>query len=337
MSFLWLAAVTGLVVGLHRVGFGLDYVNASLGAVQVFKDGGYNPFSVFGGNAPYPPYLFTLLGPFAYSEAGALVSLVLNVVAPVVLVRALGGPREAGLLLVLFPQSVANLALNNPQFIALFGFALLVWATRRGAPRWAGIAAGVGFILMTLKPNQLVLAPAVLALRNRGTFAVACAVAGAALGLSFLAYGFWVPIWLDYMLAVPMASADFDSLLLTLTRLGMPADGMLLVQAAVLLDSLRYMWRWRTHQDPRLSWVVALAAANVIGVHANIISTLPLLAVTVSLIPLRWSLVLALVAWTYAVAFYVVTGQFVIGFYGLTPVVCVIAAAVAVRKTGVKL
>ena len=48
------------------------------------------------------------------------------------------------------------------------GLALLLWCLQRSRSPWRELAAGVGLTLMTLKPNQLLLAPLVLALRSAG-------------------------------------------------------------------------------------------------------------------------------------------------------------------------
>ena len=80
---------------------------------------------------------------------------------------------------------------------------------------------------------------------------------------------------------------------------------------------------------------MALAAGNLAGVHSNIISTLPLLAVTFALLPWRWSAALWLVGWCYTLAFNVVTGQYVVGYLGVVPLVCLGLIALHLRRAAV--
>lgn|GEM_PF-3988594 len=319
----WAATVVGLLIGLSRIGFGVDYLNGSLGAVQIFQYGAYDPFRVYGGNAPYPPYFFSLFAPLAYSEVGAAVCLVLNVLAPVALVWALEGRKEDAYLLVLTPQSIANLALNNFQFVAVFGFALIVWAARHARPPWAGILTGLGFIGLTLKPNQFLLAPLVVLLRTPRYFFGGLGIALAFLAWSLLHYGMWVPVWLRYISTVTMASGELDNLLAVLRDLGLPVLAATGLQAGVLLAAVAYLG-FGPRMDARAMFAIALAASNLSGAHANIISTLPLLAITFVLLPLRWVVALVVAGWLCALAVNLVTGQFFVGYAGLAPVVCLI-------------
>lgn len=327
------AALVGLVAGLARAGYGLDYLNTSHGALTAVQGDWYNPFAAGGINAPYPPYLFSLLAPTAYSWWGSLLWLVLNAVAPLLLMWRLRAGPAAALLLVLSPQSVANLVLNNAQFVAVVGLALLLWCLQRVRSPWMELFAGISLMLMTLKPNQLLLAPLVLALRRPGVFVFGAALFGLLLAWSFAYYGFWVPIWIDYVTTVPMVSGDYDSLLRLVQQAGAPNPVLWVVQSAVMLLALVVLWCWRGQTDPRPSLAVALAAGNLAGVHSNIISTLPLVAVTFALLPLRWTAVLWLTGWGYTLLFNVMTGQYVVGYLGVVPLVCLGLLALHVRRS----
>lgn len=322
---------------LTAAGPGLGFLADSMAAGQVLSP--YDPYAAdpHRGGAQYPPYLYQALASVAFSDVAALLSRLLNLTAPLLLVWSLRGPREAGFLLTLTPQSVAAIHDNSLQWAPVLGFAGLAWATRQRALPWAGVVAGAGIALALGKLDQLVLTPAVLGVRDRRTTLLAAAVTAALLAASFLVYGVWLSTWFDYLLLREWTRIGWDSLLVTLQRFGLPENGILLVQAAVLLDSLRYVWRWRAHADPRLSWVVTLAAANIVATHSGVIDSLPLLTVTVCLLPLRWSLVLAALGWTYVVSAALMTGQLVASFYGVVPVICVVLSVLAVRKTGVKL
>lgn len=329
-----LVALAAVAVWAFQAGPGAAYLEATEGGQRVLRNGGYQPEG--GPLAAYPPYVYGLFGPLA-SPAGQLLMVILNLAAPVVLVRALGGPPHLGLLAALTPQSVGGALLNGPEFLAWFGLALLAWLGRRGPGPWSGVAAAAALLMMTLKPNQLAVTPVVLAVRHRLATVVALAAAGLILWATTLVYGPWLEAWLAQLETASLERDSADSLMTTLLRLGVPEQGLILVQAGILLDGLRYLWQWRRHADLLPSWVVALAIGNALGVQNSMASAVPLLAATFCYLPPRWSVALVALSWAYAAGYAFVAGGFVPGYYGLVPLVCVVLMAVAARRKGVKL
>lgn len=317
------AIVLGLFLGFHRAGYGIDYAATSQATFAAVQDGHYDPFRSET-NAPYPPYFYDLYRPIAGSQLGSAVSLLLNLLSIPVLMAALGASPWAAVLLLLTPQQITNAFLNNPQFIALFGFALLVWTMKRPQP----VSLAASGLLLALKPNQFLLAPLALLtwlpVRALGLAALITAVFTA---LTFLIYGFWVPTWLEYGTTTTLVSGDYDNLLLALGL-----SGASLWAARMLIIGAFAVYLWRSPDHPSMERLtVAIAASNLLGFHANIISTLPLLALTFAQVPLRWSAVLVGVEWLYALAAFNVTGRQVFGFFGVVPLVCLVLIVLARR------
>jgi len=345
------AVIVGLLLGFHRAGYGIDYAGTSRAtalAVQApaiasrpaapnsangleGERGGpvYDPWRS-DRNAPYPPFFYDLYRPFAGSEAGSAASLLLNLTSIPVIAASLGASPGAALLLLLTPQQVTNAFLNNPQFIALAGLAILAWVLRRPDRRGAAMLLAGSAVLLSLKPNQFLLVPLVVArFLPRRLVVSAGLIAAGFLLLTFLRYGFWVPVWLEYGSSVEQVSGDYDNLVLLLHRAGAPQAAVWVLRLAVAAGFVAYLRRAQSSVLEALP--VAAAASNLLGFHANLISTLPLLALTFAKVPLTWSATLVGLEWAYAMAFYLVARRQVFGFFGLVPLVC-LALLVLARK-----
>lgn len=308
------ALITGLFLGFTRAGYGIDYTGTSEATLAAVQDGDYDPWRSER-NAPYPPYFYDLYRPIAGSPIGSAVSLLLNLMTIPVLMITLGASAWAVVLLLLTPQQVTNAFLNNPQFIALFGLALLAWVLRHQHPMPVALSG----ILLTLKPNQFLFVPlALLTLLPLRLLAIAAVIGLGFIALTFVRYGFWVPVWLEYGATTPLVSGDYDNLLLIL---GLSTPAVWGLRALIVVAFVGYLWRARG-RPPLESLTVAVAASNLLGFHANIVSTLPLLALTFAQVPLKWSAALVGLEWAYALLAYALTGRPVYGFLGLIPVIC---------------
>lgn len=317
------AVIAGLFFGFSRAGYGIDYSATSHATALAVQDGRYDPWQSQT-NAPYPPYFYDLYRPVSGSEVGSALSLLANLLVIPVVSASLGAPPAAALILLLTPQQIVNAFLNNPQFIALAGFALLMWVIRRPS----GPLLALSWILLALKPNQFLLVPvALLTLLPLRVIAVAAAIAVAFILVTFARYGFWVPTWIQYGFTTPLVSGDYDNLLL---GLGLPVPVLWVLRCAIVAGFLLYLYRV-PKAGPLEPLTVAVAASSLLGFHSNIISTLPLLALTFARVPLRWSVALVGVEWLYALAAFTLTGRQVFGFFGVVPLVCLVVLFLARR------